>query len=58
MTYPSESLIREALVREIRDAKRWQTIEEAWEALLTVRRMADERRAETLGSEDRLHRLS
>ncbi len=34
-------LIREALVREIRDADRWSAVIEAWEALLTVRIKAD-----------------
>ena len=39
--YPScYTLIREALVREISDAARWSAIEEAWHALLHVRRMA------------------
>lgn len=33
-------LVCEALVREMRDATRWQTIKEAWEALLAVRRMS------------------
>jgi hypothetical protein len=32
--------ICEALVREIRDAKRWSAIEEACQALMTVRLMA------------------
>lgn len=34
------SLVREALVREIRDADRWMGVMEAWNALLNVRRMA------------------
>jgi len=33
-------LIREALVREIRDAKRWSAVVEAWDALLSVGRKA------------------
>ena len=33
-------LIREALVREIRDADRWSAVVEGWEALLEVRRQA------------------
>lgn len=41
LDYPdSLSLICEALVREIRAARRWSTIEEAWTALLHVRQMA------------------
>ena len=36
------SLICEALVREIRDAQRWSAVEEAWQALLNVRRMSRE----------------
>ena len=36
--YPeSLSLIREALVKEIRDASRWSAIVDAWMALLHVR---------------------
>lgn len=36
--YPeSLGLIREALVKEIRDAKRWSAIVDAWSALLHVR---------------------
>ena len=33
-------LVREALVREIRDAKRWSVVVEAWEALLSVKQQA------------------
>ena len=33
----SYSLIREALVKEIRDASRWSAIVDAWSALLHVR---------------------
>ena len=29
-------LVREALVREIRDAKVWSSVEEAWQTLLRV----------------------
>ena len=36
----NESLIREAIVREIRDAQRWSAIEEGWQALLHVKQMA------------------
>ena len=35
-----ESLICEALVREISKAQRWMSIVEAWQALLHVRHMA------------------
>lgn len=35
-------LVCEALVREIRDAKRWSAVVEAWEALLAVRRQTRE----------------
>jgi len=38
--------IREALVREIRDAQRWSSMVEAWEALLQVRRLAEELKEE------------
>ena len=34
-------LIKEAMVREIRDATRWSSIEEAWMALQHVRIMAE-----------------
>ena len=34
------SFIRRALVREIRDARTWIAVVEAWEALLHVKRMA------------------
>ena len=45
--YPDNyGLIREALVREIRDAERWATIEDAWGALLTIRSMANAMREE------------
>lgn len=44
-TYNTEGyLVREALVKEIRDADRWQTVVSAWEALLNVRRMIKEQR--------------
>ena len=33
-------MVREALVREIRDAGRWSAVIEAWDALLKVTRMA------------------
>ena len=33
-------LVKEALVRQIRDAKRWTSIKESWEALLSVERMS------------------
>ena len=40
-TFQSEvQLVREALVREIRDATRWVAVVEAWETLLKVIRMA------------------
>lgn len=35
------SLVREALVREIHEAKRWSAVVEAWQALLKVREMAN-----------------
>lgn len=41
-----ESLVCEALVCEIRDAKRWIAVVEAWQALLAVRRMARSLREE------------
>jgi hypothetical protein len=45
--YPEEEcLICEALVREIRDATRWSTMVEAWEALLQVRGVAKSLRKE------------
>ena len=51
--YPeSLSLIREALVKEIRDATRWSAIIDAWSALLHVRLRAkrlQEERAELDG---------
>jgi hypothetical protein len=38
MDYPENyNLIREALVREIRDASRWKGVVDAWQALLNVR---------------------
>ena len=40
MIEKESQLIREALVREIRDASRWCAAVEAWEALLSVRRTA------------------
>ena len=40
------SLVREALVREIGDAKHWSSVVEAWQALLAVRRMAEQLLAE------------
>jgi len=46
-------LIREALVREIRDANRWHTVVDAWSALLSVRAMA-----KSLLDEQRLHNQS
>lgn len=36
----TEALVCEALVNEIRLATRWKAVEEAWDALLHVRRMA------------------
>ena len=43
MTIEQESqLVREALVREIRDASRWSAVSEAWHALLHVRQMSEE----------------
>lgn len=41
-----EQLICEALVCEIRDAKRWVAVIEAWQAILAVRRMASALREE------------
>lgn len=41
-----EALICEALVREIGRATRWKAVVEAWDALLSVRRMAEELRKE------------
>lgn len=43
-----ESLVCEALVREIRDAKRWSAVLEACEALLSVKAKADNLRREAL----------
>ncbi len=40
MIEKESQLIREALVREIRDAERWCAVVEAWEALLSVQRKA------------------
>ena len=40
MIEKESQLIRESLVREIRDASRWCAVVEAWEALLSVRRTA------------------
>ena len=40
-TQTESQLVREALVREIRDAPRWSAVIEAWHALLSVRRKAD-----------------
>lgn len=40
-----EQLVCEALVCEIRDAKRWVAVMEAFQALLAVRRMAESLRA-------------
>lgn len=45
-------LVREALVREIRDATRWSAIMEAWGALLNTRRKADALISETQQTED------
>ena len=40
--YPrSFHLVCEALVRRMRDGKRWSAIEEAWEALVHVKQMGD-----------------
>ena len=55
------SLICEALVREISHAQRWSAIEEAWEALLHVRRFVKEMKSEPPdsccgGSEKHPHR--
>ena len=36
-----ESLVCEALVREIRRAQRWSAVMDGWEALLHVRHMAN-----------------
>lgn len=41
-----DTLVVEAILREIGRAQRWQTIDLAWNALLTVRRMADDIRNE------------
>ena len=38
---PNESVICEALVREISYAGRWSAVENAWRALLHVRAMAE-----------------
>lgn len=35
------SLVQEELVRQIRNAKRWSAVVEAWEALIKVRWMAN-----------------
>jgi len=43
-----ESLVCEALVREIALAKRWSAVIEAWDALLKVRRMAKDLKSECL----------
>ncbi len=40
------ALVREALVREIRDATRWMAVVEAWSALNQVRLMAGHMQAE------------
>lgn len=39
-------LIREALVREMRDAQRWSAIKDAWDALFKVRLMAQQMKEE------------
>jgi hypothetical protein len=39
--------VREALVREIRDAERWSAVVEAWEALQAVRRRARQMKNES-----------
>jgi hypothetical protein len=39
---PNKILIQEELLRIMTEAERWQTIELAWNALLTVRRMDKE----------------
>lgn len=38
----NKTLIQEELLRIMTEAERWQTIELAWNALLTVRRMDNE----------------
>lgn len=41
-------LVREAIVREIRDANRWSSVVDAWEALLSVRRKEEDLAAEQI----------
>ena len=37
-----DTLVVEAIMREMARAQRWQTVEACWNALLTVRRMHDD----------------